>query len=67
MVRGRGWFYVTILSKMAEKAETSGQREKENESKKSGPPPVAKAYLLLYNGLLTAGYVDILLSLLYNV
>ena len=52
---------------MAEKAETSGQREKENESKKSGPPPVAKAYLLLYNGLLTAGYVDILLSLLYNV
>ncbi|CAI8005603.1 Very-long-chain (3R)-3-hydroxyacyl-CoA dehydratase 2 [Geodia barretti] len=53
---------------MAEKAETSGQREKENESKKSGPPPVAKAYLLLYNGLLTAGWFVVLYrTVLYSI
>ena len=33
------------------------QRGKEEDGKKAGPSPAAKAYLLLYNGLLTAGYI----------
>ena len=43
---------------MAVKAETAaGERPKvEEENKKTGPHPIAKAYLLLYNSLLTAGY-----------